>query len=67
MDWKPPAAASGGDSKKAASPSKPLAPVQWKGGALSDDEKNKLKTAAAAELDIKIQNCGDHIRKLKGN
>lgn len=73
MEWKPPAAApGGGDSgkKKSASPApqkaKPLAPVEWKGGPLSDDEKAKLKEAAANELDVKIQNCGDHIRKLKG-
>ena len=72
MEWKPPAAAGGGETKKKSPPpqqqQKPaLAPVQWKGGALSPEEKDKLKQAAANELDIKIQNCGDHIRKLKGS
>ena len=77
LEWKPPAAAGGGDSsskggdssskkKKSPSPQKQLAPVEWKGGPLSQEEKDKLTKAAADEIDIKIQNCGDHIRKLKG-
>ena len=62
-DWKPNA-----DPKAApaaAAPKEQPKEVLYSGGGLSDKEMEALKDSAAKTLDIKIQNCGDVVRKLK--
>ncbi len=63
QDWKPPAANAG---KKESSPAAPTV-TPYKGGALSEAEKAEMTSAAAAALDLKIQQCGDVVRKLKAD
>ncbi|XP_059092902.1 aspartate--tRNA ligase, cytoplasmic-like [Tigriopus californicus] len=71
VDWKPPASGGGGSSaappKKEAAPAEAKAPVPilYEGGGLTPEDEKALKDCAANTLDIKIQNCGDVVRRLK--
>jgi bifunctional glutamyl/prolyl-tRNA synthetase len=59
-DWAP------GDSNKSPAPkSNPRGETMALGGKQSEKDENVLKVAAAEGIDIKIQTCGDLIRKLK--
>lgn len=69
VDWKPPASGGGGapPPKKEAPSSEAKAPVPilYQGGGLTPEDEKALKDCAANTLDIKIQNCGDVVRRLK--
>lgn len=63
-DWKPAATAAATPSPgKKEQPQK--CGIIGGGGALTDADKENLSSAAAADLDMRICNCGDRIRKLK--
>ncbi len=61
LEWKP------GQQKPQESKPEPGVETSYSGGGLSDQEKEALSLAAGQALDIKIQNCGDFIRRLKAD
>lgn len=61
-DWKPGVDLGGAKENKA--PEVKVSTV-YLGGGISDDEKKILLDAAVETLDLKVQSCGDFIRKLK--
>ena len=63
QDWKPGAQP---EQKPNAEPAK-VAKVLYSGGGFSDAQKKELEKESTQILDVKIQNCGDVVRKLKAN